>query len=167
MKKITLAIFFLMLSNSSSSEISDTTYKCTVTADSKNKYSDIQIHGLSDSSITVLKDDYSKEILIKDIQSIKFNGRGFMKGAAIGGGIGFVLGAIIGAQGVNLGSDGSAAGSFHGAVGLGFALGVPFGLIGGGLGALFAEDKFYDLSKLDFESKRKQIKYLIKEYSDS
>ena len=49
---------------------------------------------------------------------------------------------------------------------IGLLSAIPFGLIGGGLGSIFAEDQLYDLSNLNPEAKRKTIQYLMKEYSD-
>ena len=179
MKKIIVVLVLLVFSNANSNnsnsllplknsiaEISDTTYKCTIFTFSKNIYKDANLSGLSDSTVRILRGESSTEIHINDIKSIKFKGRGFLSGAAVGGGIGFLLGAIAGAVGSSLGSDGSYDGSLGGAIGVGALFAVPFALIGGGIGVLLSEDKFYDLSKLDFEAKRKRIKNLIIKYSD-
>lgn len=148
------------------SKLTDTTHDCSVVMNSFVKYENVNLSGFNDSTVRILVKDSSKELKIDDIRSITFNGSGFWKGAAIVGGIGFVLGAIMGAQGVNLGSDGSVDGSFGSAIGWGVIIAVPFGLIGGGFGALLAEDQFYDLSKMNSKTKRKKVAKLIREYSD-
>lgn len=145
--------------------ISDTTYDCTVVTGSRSIYKKVNLYGLKDSTLRMLDGEFSEEVHIKDIRTIKFHARGFWRGAAIGGGLGFVLGAIGGADGISFG-DGSNEGSFGEAFLGGFILGIPFALIGGGLGALFADDQFYDLSNLNFETKRRVVGYLVKEYSD-
>ena len=76
------------------------------------------------------------------------------------------MGALIGANGLNFTGDGPSNGSFGLAIAVGILLTVPFGLIGGGLGALFADDHFYDLSNMNYETKLETIGNLIKEYSD-
>lgn len=147
--------------------ITDSTYKCTVVTIQKNVYENVSLYGLSDSSVKVFKNDFNKEILISDIKSITFNKRGFWKGAAIGAGIGFGIGLIGGGKGISLTDDGGSNDYNIGtAIAIGTIIAIPFGLIGGGLGALFAEEKFYDLSKPSFTEKQKKIEYLIKEYSD-
>lgn len=176
---ITATAFFLIFSNAysnnkggfliiknASSEITDTTYECTVVSVSKTIFAGANLCGLSDSSVTVLRGGSSTEILIKDIRSVKFKGRGFWKGAAIGSGIGFVLGFLAGASlSVSL-SEGNTPPVIGPGTAIGALFAVPFGLIGGGLGVLFTEDKFYNLSKLDFDEKRKKVRYLIIKYSD-
>ena len=179
-KLITVLLFSLIISNAYSNhsgaylylkksivEITDTTYECTIVTGSKCIYKAAELYVLSDSSVIILRGDVKTEILIKDIRSIKFKGRGFWKGAVIGGGIGFGIGFIAGANA----TDALYAGTQdHSVAGLGILFGVifavPSGLIGGGIQSLLAKDKYYDLSNLDFEAKRKKIKQLINEYSD-
>lgn len=145
---------------------SDTTYNCMV-ALSKRNYKKVNLFGLSDSSVKILHNDKSHELIIDSIRSITFYGHGFWTGAAIGGGIGMLLGLIGGGEGFSLtGDGGSNKYSFGQAFSVGFILGIPFGLIGGGLGALFAEDKFYDFSDLNFEAKRNMLIHLMRKYSD-
>ena len=156
----------IVTKNNSFKRVTDTTYDCTVVTGSRSIYKNVKLFALKDSAIMILKDDVSEKLLINNIRTIKFKGRGFWKGAVIGGGIGFGVGAIIGADGLHLGSDGSTDGSLGQSLAIGAVLGISFGLLGGGFGALFAEDKFYDLSKMDFVSKRNKLKYLMKENSD-
>ncbi|MEO8210610.1 MAG: hypothetical protein ABI840_08605 [bacterium] len=141
----------------------DTTSECKIITNSRSTYTDVQLFGLSDSSVKILKNGVTKELPVNEIRIIKFTGKGFGKGALIGGGIGFVMGFIIGGQ--NLGYSNNDF-SFGKGIAGGFIIGVPFFFIGGGLGALFAEDKLYDLGNMDFLSKRKKIISLIKDYSD-
>ncbi|MBK8552393.1 MAG: hypothetical protein IPL53_15525 [Ignavibacteria bacterium] len=150
----------IILKNKTFKAISDTTYDCTVVTGSRSIYKDVNLYGLKDSTLRMLDGEFSEEVHIKDIRTIRFHARGFWRGAAIGGGLGFVLGAIGGADGIY------GEGSIGQALGVGIILGVPFALIGGGLGALFADDQFYDLSNLNFETKRRVVGYLLKEYSD-
>lgn len=176
MKKIITALsFFLILSNVyalnsdailllKKPEIKNNPYDCTVVTGSRSIYEDVKLFGLNDSSVLIMKDEVSREILIKDIKSLKFKGRGFWKGAIIGGAIGFALGFWLGAELSTIDHDEP---DYLGAgTGGGLLFGIPSALIGGGLGALFADDIFYDLSNLDFKAKRKKLKSLIKEYSD-
>jgi len=146
---------------------SDTTYECTIVTSVKKVYKDVEMFSLSDSTVKTVKDENVKTVTIEEISSIKFNARGFGKGALIGGGIGFVTGFLIGSDGgINLGSDGgSSEFSFGAGIGTGVIPAIPFGLIGGGLGALFASDQYFDLSNLDFKKKRSKILILMKEFS--
>ncbi|MDQ3020286.1 MAG: hypothetical protein M3R36_06920 [Bacteroidota bacterium] len=170
-----LCIFFLpsfILSNNSDTIISskkftfqtkDTTSECKIITNSRSTYKDVQLFGLSDSTVKILKNGVTRELQINEIRILKFTGRGFGKGALIGGGIGFVMGFIIGGQ--NLGYSNNDF-SFGKGIAGGFLIGVPFFFMGGGLGALFAENKLYDLGNMDLLSRKNKINLLIKEYSD-
>ncbi|MEO6694576.1 MAG: hypothetical protein ABIY50_04290 [Ignavibacteria bacterium] len=142
--------------------ISDTTYECTIVTASRSVYKDVNLYGLNDSSVKILKKGVTKEILISDIRTVKFNARGFGKGALIGGGIGFALGFITGGQHFGF----SRKFQIGDGMLLGFITAIPFLLIGGGLGSLFAEDQFYDLSNLDLQKKKDKMSFLISEFSD-
>ena len=180
MKKIITALTFILIfsnaysynsnlllfSKKSTVEITDTTKKCSLRIISKKNYTDIYIFGLSDSSVKISNGEYSKEILIRDVKSITFKGSGFWKGAAIGGGIGLLAGILLGASLAEMCDDGDNC-KTQTTISGGFIVGVPFALIGGLIGSASAKDKIYDLSRLDFVSKRKKIKFLIKEYSNS
>ncbi|MEO8210608.1 MAG: hypothetical protein ABI840_08595 [bacterium] len=147
--------------------ISDTTHYCMVLTLSKTVHKKVNLCGLRDSSVKILDNNYSHDLAIDSIQSITFYGRGFLKGAAIGGSIGMLTGIIFGGYNISITGDGSSGDyNFGKAFALGFVIGVPFALIGGGVGALLAEDNFYDLSKMNFTNKRKKLIYLMKEYSD-
>ncbi|HMS32521.1 MAG TPA: hypothetical protein PKC91_00400 [Ignavibacteria bacterium] len=142
--------------------LKDTSYLCTVITNSRSVYKDVNMFGLKDSTVRFLKEDISVKLNIKEIRTVKFRGAGFMKGAFIGYGIGFVSGFILGGQ--SFGYSGSF--KFGNAMLGGFIIGIPFALIGGGLGSLFAEDKLYDLGKMDLESKRKKLFYIMKDLPD-
>jgi hypothetical protein len=158
----------LFFSGENQFQISDTTYDCILVTNSKSTYKRVNLFGLNDSSLRVLNKNVSHKMLIDSIKSITFYGRGFWKGAYIGGGIGMVLGLIVGGSS-NIsftGDGGSSKYDLGRGIGAGALLAIPFGLIGGGLGALFAEDRFYDLSKLDFPAKKEQIEFLMRKYSN-
>lgn len=142
--------------------ITDTTHECTVITSSRSVYEDVVIYGLSDSSVKVLKQDVSKELLIREIRTIKFHPRGFQKGALIGAGIGFAVGFIVGGQGLGFSKNFK----FGEGVLVGMITALPICLIGGGIGALFAGSHLYDLGNMDLKSKREKVSYLIKEFSD-
>ncbi len=142
--------------------LKDTSYLCTIITNSRSVYKDVNMFGLKDSTVKFLKDDITGKLKIDEIRTVKFRGAGFMKGALIGYGIGFVSGFILGGQ--SFGYSGSF--KFGNAMIGGFIIGIPFALIGGGLGSLFAEDKLYDLGKMDLEAKRKKLMYLMKEFPD-
>jgi len=142
--------------------ITDTTYECTVVTASRSVYKDVNMYGLRDSSIKILKKGVARELFINDIRTLKFNARGFGKGALIGAAAGFVLGFVAGGQGFGF-NNGFKIGD---GMLVGFITAIPFCFIGGGLGVLFAEDQFFDLSNLDYKGKKDKLKYLILEFSD-
>lgn len=134
---------------------SEATIECTVAIGSSKIYKDVKLFVFSDSSVKILNGNKSREILIKDIRSIKFEGPGFWKGALYGSGgalfIGFILGTL----------DTTYEYLWDG-MKLGLALTVPLAIIGG---LTIKKDKNYNLSKLNLESKRKKIKQLIRQNS--
>ena len=142
--------------------LKDTASECTVITSSRSVYKDVKLFLLMDSTVRFLKDETTGKLIISDIRTIKFKGAGFMKGAVIGWAIGFVSGFIIGCQDFGFSNEFNFG---HGMLG-GFIIGIPFALIGGGIGSLFAEDKLYDMSYMDRVAKRNKIKYLMKEYPD-
>lgn len=152
----------LYISENKSVILKDTANDCTAVTGSRSVYKDINLYLLKDSTVRFLKNDVSGELNIKDIRTIKFKGRGFMKGAVIGYAIGFVSGFILGCQDFGFSNEFNFGDGMLG----GFIVGIPFALIGGGLGSLFAEDRLYDLGNLDLDSKRKIILYLMKENPD-
>ncbi|MDQ3020287.1 MAG: hypothetical protein M3R36_06925 [Bacteroidota bacterium] len=155
----------IIVSKTNTISISDTTHNCMVVT-SKSIYKKVNLFALSDSSVEILDNNYSHDLAIDSIQSITFYGRGFWTGAVIGWSIGMLLGIISGGN-VYSGSDGQSPDyNFGAGLGIGLAVGVPFGLIGGGLGALFAEDKFYNFDKLDLSAKRKKLLRLMREHAD-
>ncbi|MDZ4713014.1 MAG: hypothetical protein SGI89_11910 [bacterium] len=143
----------------------DTTDNCDVIMMNGFLHNKVNLFGLNDSTVKILKSDVTKKIKINDIRSVKFKGRGFMKGLGIGALTGFVVGVIAGADGFSLVHK-SEKGSFGQAFALGMILAIPLGVIGGPLGAAFAEDQYFNAGNLDFDSKCKKLYKLMKEYKD-
>lgn len=142
--------------------LKDTANDCTIITSSRSVYKDVNMFGLKDSTVRFLKDDLTGKLMINDIRTIKFKGTGFWRGALIGYGIGFVSGFIIGCYDLGFSNEFKFGDGFA----VGFLIGIPFALVGGGLGSLFAEDKLYDMGNMNLEAKRKKIMYLMKEYPD-
>ncbi len=140
-------------------QIVDTTSECTIITKSRSSYKNIVIIELRDSFVFINKDDITRKLLVNDVRTIKFNARGFWKGARLGGGIGFGLGFILGA---NISSKFNFGNGFLG----GMLFAIPLGLLGGGIVVLIAEDELYDLGNLNLNAKKSKIKYLIKKYSE-
>ncbi|MEO8664839.1 MAG: hypothetical protein ABI462_05025 [Ignavibacteria bacterium] len=143
----------------------DTTSSCNIATTNGVVYKKVNMFDADDSTVKILKNNYVKVIPVKDIRSITFQGHGFGPGALTGAAIAFGLG-LLGGKGINATGDGTQEWKIGTALAIGCILAVPLLLIGGGIGALLADDKLYDLSELNFEDKRKQILFLIKEYSE-
>lgn len=143
-------------------QIVDTTSECTIITKSRSSYKNIVIIELRDSLVFINKNDITRKLLVNDVRTIKFNARGFWKGARLGGGIGFGLGFILGAGGFGSSSEFNFG---HGFLG-GFLFAIPLSLLGGGIGVFIAEDELYDLGNLTLNAKKSKIKYLIKKYSE-
>ncbi len=134
-----------------------TAYECTVTTNSMKVYKNVKLSELSDSAVKIFIGNKPKEIYIKDIRSVKFGNGGFWKGARIGAAGAVVIGLIIGLI------DSTGEYLWDG-IKIGLVLAVPLGI---GLSIFYEvkNDGVYDLSKLDFQAKRKKVKLLIKMYS--
>lgn len=128
--------------------------ECTVMMLSGKIYNDVRISGMSDSSVNILKNKRPEIILIKDISSIKMEGKGFWKGALIGGGAALMLGFIAG----NLDTTGE---YLWDGIKLGMALVLPLAIVGG---IFESKDTVYEMRAMDFRMKKKQIKYLLRYY---
>ncbi|MCB0726225.1 MAG: hypothetical protein R3A12_17310 [Ignavibacteria bacterium] len=147
----------------------DTSNTCTITMNSRSVYKDVQMFGLKDSTVGFFKDEKSGRLKVSDIRKIKFNAKGFWKGALYGAGAGFLTGLIIGISGgfdYNVGGSSSHTGSFGAGFVGGIIIAIPFGLIGGGVGSLLANDHLYDMGDYSFIKKRSLIYTLIKEFPD-
>lgn len=128
--------------------------KCTVLMLSGKIYNDVRISGMSDSSVNILKNKRTKILLIKHISTIIIDGRGFWKGALLGGGAALMLGFIAG----NLDTTGE---YLWDGMKIGIALVLPLAIAGG---IFESKDTVYDMRTLDFSMKKKQIKYLMRYY---
>jgi len=140
-----------------SGEITDTTYSCMITTIKGMVYKDVNIFGLSDSSFKILQKDSVKELMIKDVSIIKFYRRGFWTGALAGAGTAFAIGLLAG-KGYSSG-DGSQDYKIGNVLAVTIILSVPLGLIGGGIGVLFARDHLYVLNNKDFKEKEKRLNF--------
>ncbi|HMR40171.1 MAG TPA: hypothetical protein PKA90_07040, partial [Ignavibacteria bacterium] len=140
----------------------DTTNTCTIIMNSRSVYKDVQLFGLKDSTVGFFKDEKSGRLNVSDIRTIKFDAKGFWKGALYGGAAGFLAGFAVGiSEGFDLGGGGSGNSTFGQGMAGGFFLSIPFGLIGGGIGSLLAEDHLYDMSDYSFLKKRSLVYFLI------
>lgn len=128
--------------------------ECTVLMLSGKIYNDVRISGMSDSSVNILTNKRTKIILIKDISTLIIDGRGFWKGALLGGGAALMLGFIAG----NLDTTGE---YLWDGMKIGIALVLPLAIVGG---IFESKDTVYDMRTLDFNMKKKQIKYLMRYY---
>jgi len=178
MKKVIIVLSFLLIfsnaySNNADSilskkntELTDTTTECTVKTVSKVTYKEVNLFGLSDSTVNILKENLSKEILIKDIKSIKFKGGGFWNGALIGAGTAFVLGYVTVALADTADEEFKNGSVFLNGLLVGAAFTLPLGLLGGLIGAVVPKDHIFNFKKPDFEANRMTLKYIFKKYSN-
>lgn len=133
-----------------------TSLECTVTANSMKVYKNVKLSESGDSAVKIFIGNKTKEILIKDIRSVIFNKGGFWKGARDGAAGGMVIGLIIGL----LDSTGE---YIWDGIKIGLLLAVPLS-IGTGIFYEIKNEGEYDLSKLDFQAKRKKIKHIIRTF---
>jgi len=129
---------------------------CTITTNSFIVYKNVKLSELSDSSIKIFIGNKSKVIPVRDIRSVKLNNSGFWKGARYGAGGAMAIGLIIGLI------DTTGEYLWDG-IKIGLLLAIPLG-IGTGIFYEIKKDKEFDLSKLDFQAKRKKIKYIIRTF---
>ena len=146
-----------VVSDSAVKAIPVTALECTVTTNSMKVYKNVKLSELSDSTVKIFTGSKSKEIFIKDIRSVSFNKGGFWKGLKQGAGGALFIGLLIGLI------DSTGEYLWDG-VKIGLLLAVPLGI---GLGTYYEVNNKgeYDLSKLDFQEKRKKVKLLINKYS--
>lgn len=130
------------------------TNECTVMTFSGKFYKDVRITGISDSTVKLYKNSKSKEILLKDISSVKIEGRGFWRGALIGVSGALLVGLIAG----NLDTTGE---YLWDGMKLGMALALPLAIVGG---IFESKDTVYDMRAMDVKRKKKELKYLFRYY---
>ncbi len=145
-----------LVSDSAVKALSVTSLYCTVTTNSFKVYKNVKLSELSDSSVKIFIGSKSKEIPVRDIRSVKLNNSGFWKGARYGAGGALAIGLIIGL------TDTTGEYLWDG-IKIGLLLAIPLG-IGTGIFYEIKNDKEFDLSKLDFQAKRKKIKYIIRTF---
>ena len=111
------------------------------------------IHVRQDTLVTST-DKNTTRVPVNSITMLIHERRGAaIKNGAIGGGIGFLIGA-----GLGLASGGSQNFSTgEAAIGFGFILAVPGILIGAVIGAVRKQEKVYDLRPLTLQEKNKEI----------
>ena len=128
--------------------------ECSVMTLSGKFYKDVRIRGLSDSTLKIYKNSKSKEILLKDISSVKIEGRGFWRGALIGVSGALLVGLIAG----NLDTTGE---YLWDGMKLGMALALPLAIAGG---IFESKDTVYDMRAMDVRRKKKELKYIFRYY---
>lgn len=128
--------------------------ECTLTTVSGKIFSDVRLSGLNDSTVTLLKKCKSKVVFIKDIRTLKINGRGFWRGALMGSGSALLLGFIAG----NLDTTGQ---YLWDGMKIGLALVLPLAIIGG---IFESKDTVYDISAMNIKEKKRSLKYLFSKY---
>lgn len=171
MKKILILFVFIFLAfsiNLKAQEVQDSSSKtdeCSIYLQSRTLIKDVEITGMKDSNVFIIKNKITDKINIDEIRTIKFKGSGgFWKGALIGAGINFgvfTLLAIIVPKGQGeYAGWGKAMLFFTAVVGI-----IPAGLIGGFVGAISQEDKIYQLPKGDIEAKIRNIRKIMKDNS--
>ena len=146
------AVFIKAVSNKSLK--AHTNNECTVITLSGKIYNDVKISEKNDSSVSILKGNKSKIILMKDISSIKIKGNGFWKGAFLGASGALLLGFLAGTI------DTTYEYLWDG-MKIGMALALPFAIIGG---IFESKDKVYDHWSKDIRMKKKEIKYILRNY---
>lgn len=139
--------------------------ECSIYLQSRTLIKDVEIVGVKDSNVFIIKNYVTDKINIDEIRTIKFKGSGgFWKGALVGAGINFTAFTILAI--VVPKGHGEYAGwnkmmlFFVGIAGI-----IPAGLIGGFIGAVSQEDKIYQLPKDDIEAKIRSIRKIIKDNS--
>ncbi len=145
-----------IIRDSASKAIKVTLAECTLTTNTMRVYKNVKLSESGDSAVKVFIGSKTKEILIRDIRSVNFNKGGFWKGARDGAAGGLVIGLIIGLL------DSTGEYLWEG-IKIGLLLAVPLS-IGTGIFYEIKNDGEYDLSKLDFQAKRKKIKHIIRTF---
>jgi hypothetical protein len=138
--------------------VSDTTDECTVYLSDKSEYKDIRIVYIEDTNIVLVRDGMERNCSIEKLKTIKFNGKnGFLKGALYTGGT-LALATLI-LTGITHDNESGKGFAFM----VGSMTILPGALIGGIIGMLLQEDKYYDMTTDNIKTKIKRLRYIIKE----
>jgi hypothetical protein len=139
------------------------TDECEVYMQDKSVLSGIKLIKDTDSTLKTFKDDRYKVIRISDIRKIVFKPSvPFLKGALIGGGIGFLVGFLPVTFSKGTGHpdySGPIFGLFFGTV-----LAIPAALVGGVMGLLMAVDEIYTFKRGINPDKLKSLKQLMEKH---
>lgn len=118
----------------------------------------VNLYGLNDSSV--------KEILIKNIKSIKFKGGGFWNVVFIGTGTAFVLGYVTIALADTADEEFKNRSDFLNGLLVRTAFALPLVLIGGVIGTETPKNHIYNFKMADIEATKIKLKYIFKNYSN-
>lgn len=134
----------------------DTTDKCDLFVNDKSFMSGVLLVKDTDTTIKVIKDNKSKILNIAVIRKIVFRsnapfGKGYLIGSLIGAGVSFVSIMLL-----SMGSAEVYQYIVYSALGS-----IPFGVIGGLLGEIFAKDDIYLFENGIYPAKIKRIHYAM------
>ncbi|HMQ80629.1 MAG TPA: hypothetical protein PKE39_11430 [Ignavibacteria bacterium] len=139
---------------------SDTTGKCDLYLQDKSVLSGVLLVADTDTTLKVIKENKSKIINLAGIRKIVFKssapfGKGYLIGSIIGAGVSFLTIYLFSLGGADV---------YHYIVYSGLGS-IPFGIIGGLFGELFARDDIYLFNKGIYPGKVKRIKALIQKHT--
>lgn len=120
------------------------------------------ITNYNDTSFIVKRNQFTKQILLKDVKIITFNrGGGFWTGALIGWGVTTALFTLIGLLS-DLDNNNSewSPGYSIGFI-IGAAIGIPVGLITGAIVEAAREDKVYNFDTPNMSARQKRLFYML------
>lgn len=137
----------------------DTTDKCDLYLNDKTMMSGVMLVKDTDSTIKVIKENRTKIQNISGIRKIAFKttapfGKGYLIGSLVGAGISFVTILLL-----SLGSAEVYQYIVYSALGS-----IPFGVIGGLLGEIFARDDIYLFESGNYPAKLKRIHYAMSKH---
>lgn len=137
----------------------DTTDKCDLYLNNKTMMSGVLLVKDTDSTIKVIKDNRTKIQNISGIRKIAFKttapfGKGYLIGSLVGAGVSFVTILLL-----SLGSAEVYQYIVYSALGS-----IPFGVIGGLLGEIFARDDIYLFDSGNYPAKLKRIHYAMSKH---